>query len=134
MEKVSGQTSEWQDIWSICSEKYGVSSASKILINAIFVYLSLIYKYDLDIAKYLPDLYILGQIYNVDPIYISEPDIHLYRIYMHVFDLYIWYRYIYIYIYKGQIYINMRFFYMNNVMKWAVFHTESDLIPFGVGK
>ena len=43
---------------------YGVPNVSKMLINATFVYLSLIYKYDLDIAKDLPDLYILGQIYK----------------------------------------------------------------------
>ena len=37
---------------------YGVPSVSIILINAILVYLPLIYKYDTDLAKYLPDLYI----------------------------------------------------------------------------
>ena len=44
----------------------GCQVCQKILINATFVYtcISLIYKYDLDIAKYLPDLYILGQIYK----------------------------------------------------------------------
>ena len=36
---------------------YGVPSVSKTLTNAIFVYLPLIYKYDTDLAKYLPDLY-----------------------------------------------------------------------------
>ena len=35
---------------------YGVPNVSKILTNAIFVYLPLIYKYDTDLAKYLPDL------------------------------------------------------------------------------
>ena len=44
---------------------YGVPSVSKILTNAILVYLPLIYKYDTDLAKYLPDLYIyLGQTYK----------------------------------------------------------------------
>ena len=50
---------------SICKIKtiveavlYGVPSVSKILANAILVYLPLIYKYDTDLAKYLPDLYI----------------------------------------------------------------------------
>ena len=35
---------------------YGVPSVSKALTNAVFVYLPLIYKYDTDLAKYLPDL------------------------------------------------------------------------------
>ena len=44
--------------------------------NAIFAYLPLIYKYDTDLAKYLPDLlYIYVRFINVDPIYISQPDI-----------------------------------------------------------
>ena len=34
----------------------GVPSVSIILINAILVYLPLIYKYDTELAKYLPDL------------------------------------------------------------------------------
>ena len=37
---------------------YGVPSVSKIFTNAILVYLPLIYKYDVDLSKYLPDLYI----------------------------------------------------------------------------
>ena len=38
-------------------------SVSIILTNAILVHLPLIYKYDTDLAKYLPDLYIaMGQI------------------------------------------------------------------------
>ena len=44
--------------------------------NAIFLYLPLIYKYNTDLAKYLPDLlYIYVRFINVDPIYISQPDI-----------------------------------------------------------
>ena len=39
---------------------YGVPSVSKILTNAILVYLPLIYKYDTDLSKYLPDLCIFG--------------------------------------------------------------------------
>ena len=39
---------------------YGVPSVSKILTNAILIYLSLIYKYDTDLSKYLPDLCISG--------------------------------------------------------------------------
>ena len=35
-------------------------SVSKILANAILVYLPLIYKYDIDLSKYLPDLFIYG--------------------------------------------------------------------------
>ena len=35
---------------------YGVPSVSIVLTNAILVYLPLIYKYDTDLAKYLPDL------------------------------------------------------------------------------
>ena len=35
-----------------------VPSVSKTLTNAVFVYLPLIYKYNTDLAKYLPDLYI----------------------------------------------------------------------------
>ena len=55
---------------------YGVPNVSKTLTNAIFVYLPLIYKYDTDLAKYLPDLlYIYVRFINVDPIYISQPDI-----------------------------------------------------------
>ena len=52
-------------------------SVSKILTNAVFVYLPLIYKYGTDLAKYLPDLlyYIYVTFINVDPIYISQPDI-----------------------------------------------------------
>ena len=51
-------------------------NVSKILTNAIFVYLPLIYKCDTDLAKYLPDLlYIYVRFINVDPIYISQPDI-----------------------------------------------------------
>ena len=34
---------------------YGVPNVSKTLINAIFIYLSLIYKYGTDLAKYPPD-------------------------------------------------------------------------------
>ena len=42
---------------------YGVPSVSIILTNAILVYLPLIYKYDTDLAKYLPGLYsYMGQI------------------------------------------------------------------------
>ena len=48
-----------RDIYAILwSDKYGVPSVSIILTNAILVYLPLIYKYDTDLAKYLPDLYI----------------------------------------------------------------------------
>ena len=39
-------------------------SVSIILTNAILVYLPLIYKYDTDLAKYLPDLYICAR-YNI---------------------------------------------------------------------
>ena len=39
---------------------YGVPNVSKILRNAVFVYLPLIYRYDTDLAKYLPDLYKSG--------------------------------------------------------------------------
>ena len=57
-------------------ETYGVPNVSKTLTNAIFVYLPLIYKCDTDLAKYLPDLlYIYVRFINVDPIYISQPDI-----------------------------------------------------------
>ena len=54
-----------------------VPNVSKTLINAIFVYLPLIYKYDTDLAKHLPDLLYLCHInfINVDLIYISQPDI-----------------------------------------------------------
>ena len=48
----------------IWSKLYGVPSVSIILTNAILVYLSLIYKYDTDLAKYLPDLYIWAR-YNI---------------------------------------------------------------------
>ena len=41
-------------------EQYGVPSVSKILTNAMLVYLPLIYKYDIDLSKYLPDLFIYG--------------------------------------------------------------------------
>ena len=52
--------------------QYGVPNVSKTLTNAIFVYLPLIYKYDTDLAKYLPDLlYIYVTFINIDPIYIS---------------------------------------------------------------
>ena len=58
------------------TNKYGVPNVSKTLKNAIFVYLPLIYKYGTDLAKYLPDLlYIYVTFINVDPIYISQPDI-----------------------------------------------------------
>ena len=55
---------------------YGVPSVSKILTNVILVYLPLIYKYNIDLSKYLPDLFIAIwlRFINVDPIYISEPD------------------------------------------------------------
>ena len=39
-------------------QTYGVPSVSKILTNATLVYLPLIYKYDIDLFKYPPDLYI----------------------------------------------------------------------------
>ena len=39
---------------------YGVPSVSKILTNAILVYLPLIYKYEFGLSKYLPDLFIYG--------------------------------------------------------------------------
>ena len=45
-------------------DKYGVPSVSKILINATLVYLPLIYKYDIDLSKYPPDLYIWAG-YNI---------------------------------------------------------------------
>ena len=51
--------------------RMGVPSVSKILTNAILVYLPLIYKYDTDLAKYLPDLYIYiwdGLIYIISDI------------------------------------------------------------------
>jgi hypothetical protein len=35
-----------------------MANVSKILINGIFVYIPLIYKYDTYLAKYLSDLYI----------------------------------------------------------------------------
>ena len=41
-------------------ERYGVPSVSKTLKSTILVYLPLIYKYDTDLTKYLPDLYISG--------------------------------------------------------------------------
>ena len=49
------------DRWAL---EYGVPSVSKILTNAILVYLPLIYKYDTDLAKYLPDLYTWAR-YNI---------------------------------------------------------------------
>ena len=39
---------------------YGMPNVPKTLTNAIFVYPPLIYKYDTDLAKYLPDLYKSG--------------------------------------------------------------------------
>ena len=47
-----------------CMKIWGCQlSVSIILTNAILVHLPLIYKYDTDLAKYLPDLYIaMGQI------------------------------------------------------------------------
>ena len=39
---------------------YGVPNVPKTLRNAVFVYPPLIYKYDTDLAKYLPDLYKSG--------------------------------------------------------------------------
>ena len=42
------------------SGSYGVPNVPKTLRNAVFVYPPLIYKYDTDLAKYLPDLYKSG--------------------------------------------------------------------------
>ena len=39
---------------------YGVPNVPKTLRNAIFVYPSPIYKYDTDLAEYLPDIYKSG--------------------------------------------------------------------------
>ena len=44
----------------VCLPSYRVPSVSKILTNAILVYHPLIYKYDIDLSKYLPDLFIYG--------------------------------------------------------------------------
>ena len=53
-----------------------VPNVSKTLTNAIFVYLPLIYKCGTGLSKYLPYiLYIYVRFINVDPIYISQPDI-----------------------------------------------------------
>ncbi len=49
---------------SVYVDLYGVPSVSIILTNAILVYLPLIYKYNTDFAKYLPDLYIWAR-YNI---------------------------------------------------------------------
>ena len=46
------------------TEKYGAPSVSKLLTNAILVYLPLIYKYNFDLSKYLPDLYMWAG-YNI---------------------------------------------------------------------
>ena len=40
--------------------RYGVLNVPKTLRNAVFVYPPLIYRYDTDLAKYLPDLYKSG--------------------------------------------------------------------------
>ena len=47
-----------------CTAEYGVPSVLKILTNAILVYLPLIYKYNIDLSKYPPDLYIWAG-YNI---------------------------------------------------------------------
>ena len=81
----------------------------KTLKNTILVYLPPTYKYNTDLAKYLPDfkIYIWVRFINVDPIYIRAryiykhgPDLCICTRFIHVSYLYIWHRYIN----KGQIY------------------------------
>ena len=64
---------------------YGVPSVSKIFTNAILVYHPLIYKYDIDLSKYLPDLFIYGS-----DLYMLIRFIYQSQIYIPETDLYIW--------------------------------------------
>jgi hypothetical protein len=50
--------SQKQFSYFIRHRRYGMPNVSKILTNALFVYIPLIYKYDTHLAKYLSDLYI----------------------------------------------------------------------------
>lgn len=100
---------QYMILWRLCGYKcvkpmnyyYGVSSMSKMIINATFVYLSLIniiIKYDLDIAEVLPDLYILGQIYKCwFYLYIRARYINMGQIYISEQDLYVCVWFIYLY-------------------------------------
>ena len=70
---------------------YGVPNVPKTLRNAVFVYPPLIYKYDTDLAKYLPDLYKSGSDYKCQSnIYIRARYINWGQIYKSDMDLYIW--------------------------------------------
>ena len=63
----SSNRQKWHTLiskYALMNKMYGAPSVSKILTNAILVYLPLIYKYDIDLSKYLPDLYMWAG-YNI---------------------------------------------------------------------